>query len=225
MRIGILQTDHLPEDAQAQFGDLDVMFHRFLDGNGFSFETYDVADMQLPEGPQDADGWLITGAHHAAYDPLPWIGPLEGLVRDIRGAGRPMVGICFGHQIIAQALGGQVEKFRDGWCFGRETYQISGADLPLFACHQDQVVDLPPDARIVGHSNRCAHAMLAYGDRILTLQPHPEFDAGFMTYLADLYAADGSVPAEMLADAAPDLGKPTGKAEMATTISQVFKGK
>ncbi len=114
MLIGILQCGHFPEDLQGESGDYDAMFERLLAGENFDYATYNVVDGDFPEGPEACDGWLITGSRHGAYEDHDWIPPLEDLIRAIRDAGRPLVGVCFGHQIIAQALGGKVVKFDGG---------------------------------------------------------------------------------------------------------------
>ena len=119
MKIGILQTGHSPEDLFGPFGDYDGMFRDMLDGNGFEFQTWAVVDGVLPDGADEADAWLITGSKHGAYEDHAWIPPLEELIREINARKQPLAGICFGHQIIAQALGGKVEKYPGGWAIGR----------------------------------------------------------------------------------------------------------
>ena len=129
MKIGILQTGHAPDALIDDTGDYDEMFRDLLGGHGFTFATFAVVDGQFPDSAKDADGWLITGSRHGAYDDLPWIPPLEDLIRDIHARGLPLIGVCFGHQIIAQALGGKVEKFKGGWAIGRTTYDQGGQTL------------------------------------------------------------------------------------------------
>ena len=113
MKIGILVTGHPPDELREKFGTYDGMFRTLLGGHGFTFETYHVVDSQFPENAESADGWVITGSRHGAYEDHPWIPPLEDLIRAIHDKGQPLIGVCFGHQIIAQALGGKVEKFKD----------------------------------------------------------------------------------------------------------------
>lgn len=224
MKIGILQTGHLPDEIRQTHGDYDALFRRLLAGHGFEFETFCVVDMEFPDGPEAADGWLITGSRHGAYEDHPWIAPLEELIRAIRDAGRPLIGVCFGHQIIAQALGGKVVKFPGGWSVGRTGYSWHGAPAALNAWHQDQIVELPRDAEVIASNDFCAFAGLRYGKDIWTIQAHPEFDAqiidGLMTY-----RAPGVVPDDLTAAARAQLDRPTANARIAAEMAAFLKGK
>lgn len=224
MKIGILQTGHSPEEMLEAHGNYSDRFQALLNGHGFEFETFSVVDGDFPEGTQDADGWLITGSKHGAYEDHDWIPPLEELIRDIRDSGKPMVGVCFGHQIIAQALGGKVEKFAGGWSVGRTEYTVEGTPVALNAWHQDQVVELPEGAQVVGSSDFCANAILTYGDSIWTLQPHPEFGSDFINGLIQ-NRGKGVVPDAQLAQASTDLDRPNDNAQMATQMANFFKTK
>ncbi len=200
MKIGILQTGRSPEEMREKHGDYDDLFKRLLDGRGFEFATYPALDGVLPESINDADGWLITGSKFGAYEGHDWIPPLEDFLRHAFAAGVPIVGVCFGHQILAQALGGKVEKFDGGWAVGPMDYEdANGNDQRIMAWHQDQVTEVPKEAEVIGSNSFCENAMLAYGDKALTVQPHPEFTAAF---LADLIAARRDVLPSHIAEAA-----------------------
>lgn len=222
MKIGILQTGHAPDELLPTSGDYDRLFQRLLDGHGFGFVTYNVVDMEFPDAITDCDGWLITGSKHGAYEDHAFIAPLEAMIRDIYAADIALVGVCFGHQIIAQALGGKVEKYAGGWAVGRQTYDWNGAQIALNAWHQDQVVAVPQDAQIVASNDFCAAAALVYGKRAFTTQPHPEFGADFIAGLAQ-HRGQGVVPDPQLAQTRADLDKPIDNAAIASQIARFFK--
>src|SRR6056297_924015 len=206
MHIGILQAGHLPAEAIAQIGDYDALYARMLAGHGFSFSTWNVVDMAFPNSVHAADGWLISGSKHGIYEGHPWIDPLLQFIRGAFVAEVPLVGICFGHQAIAQAMGGHVEKYEKGWSVGLQGYTIGGEDYALNAWHQDQVVEKPELATRVGANGFCRNAGLLYGKRAFSVQPHPEFEDDLMSGLI-VSRGPGVVPEDRLAYARSMLGK------------------
>ena len=176
MLIGILHCGHAPDEVRDIHGDFDRLFSNLLEDGEFTYQTWNVVDGEFPNDPNLVDGWILSGSKHGAYEDHAFIPPLETLIRDIYAAAVPMVGICFGHQIIAQALGGRVEKFDGGWALGHHEYEFDGmGKVALNAFHQDQVLDVPKDAKVIARSEFCANAALVYGDKAFTMQPHPEF--------------------------------------------------
>ena len=222
MKIGILQTGHAPDELRPSRGDYDAHFARLLDGHGFDFQTYNVVDMEFPDSIDACDGWLITGSRHGVYEDHAFIPPLEAFIREIYAAGIPLVGVCFGHQIIAQALGGHVEKFADGWSVGRREYDWNGQRVALNAWHQDQVITAPEGATVVASNDFCRNAALVYDNRAFTVQPHPEFDSAFIDGLVT-HRGPGVVPDAQLAEAAANLNTPVDNAVLADKIARFFK--
>lgn len=222
MLIGILQTGHVHETLVDDHGEYPDMFKRLLAARGMEFRTWSVVDMEFPENVLDADGWLLTGSRHGAYEDLPFIPPLEAFIRDAYAAHVPMVGICFGHQIIAQALGGRVVKSDKGWAVGAHDYVFGDKAMTLNAWHQDQVVERPSGAEVAARSDFCENAALIYDDRVFTVQAHPEIRDDYLTGLMEK-RAPGIVPAPVLEGARARLGTPLDDKMIADQIVAFFK--
>jgi GMP synthase-like glutamine amidotransferase len=232
MKIGILETGEVHPDLRDRHGDYPAMFEALLGAvdPSLSFTTVRVVAGEMPASPGEADAWLVTGSRHGVYDGLPWIEPLKAFLRACVAARVPVVGICFGHQILAEALGGRVVKSDRGWSLGVQDYELTArpgwmAGLPdrfaVRALHQDQVVTLPPGATVLARSPHCAFAALAYGDPeapdAVSLQPHPEFGPEFMDELLALRAGT-AFPVEAAAAARASLSRPVESAAWARLI-------
>jgi GMP synthase-like glutamine amidotransferase len=184
MNLAILETGTPPPALEQRFGRYPAMFEALL---GLEASTYDVAAGALPPDVGRHDAYLVTGSPAGVYDDLPWIPKLATFLRAAKGQAR-LAGICFGHQIMAEAFGGRVEKSARGWGAGLHSYPIVARpwwmdDVPLVtapASHQDQVVRQPPGAEVTASSPFTPYAGLAWIDgSAISFQFHPEFSPDF----------------------------------------------
>ncbi|MEZ5888735.1 MAG: type 1 glutamine amidotransferase [Paracoccaceae bacterium] len=222
MLIGILQTGQAPDTLRDDMGDYPDFFRELLANRGLQFRSYHVEAMQFPVSVHDCDGWLITGSRHGAYEDHPFIRPLEDFIRKSIADKVPMVGICFGHQIIAQAMGGKVERYGEGWAVGPTEYDFDGQTIKLNAWHRDQVTKIPDGATVCASNDFCENAALVYGDLAFTVQAHPEFKDEFVDGLLRT-RAPGVVPPDVMAAAAAKLGHDNDAAAVADRIADFFK--
>ena len=190
MKLAILEAGRPPGQLAEEFGDYPMMFQKML-GFGFETERFDVQAGELPDaGAHDA--YLITGSPAGVYDPLPWIAGLLDFIRAAKDS--KMVGICFGHQVMAEALDGHVEKSDKGWGAGLHRYDVvrrepwldGETEIAASASHQDQVVVQPPNTELVARSDFTPFAALAWTDRpAISFQFHPEFSPAFAKALIE----------------------------------------
>jgi len=186
VKLGILKTDTVRPEWVPEFGEYPDMFVALLGrvDPAMEFVTYDVESGQYPDDIDEVDAYLITGSKSSVYDDKPWIPPLVEFVREIAARDKKIIGICFGHQLVAQALGGKTEKSTKGWGVGLHTHTFTetpawhdGGDeqLHILVSHQDQVVKTAEGTRVLAGSDFCENAVCQIGDQILTFQGHPEF--------------------------------------------------
>lgn len=196
MHIHILETGTPPAPLDTEYSSYPAMFRHLLSPlNGrFSFTDSNV-NHPLPE-INGFDGLLITGSPAGVYEGHDWIAPAEALVRASAEAGKPQIGICFGHQLMAQAFGGRVEKVAKGWGVGVHQYQLRAnrdwmtnaqTNLSCTVSHQDQVVECPQGATNIAGSDFCPNGVLEYGQGpALSFQQHPEFSHDYAAALMRL---------------------------------------
>ena len=192
MKIGILETGAPLPVLQERFGRYPAMFEALL-GDGHAFTPYEVEADELPARPEEQDAYIITGSPAGVYDDLPWIEPLKQFLREAKGKAK-LVGICFGHQIMAEAFGGRVAKSDKGWGIGLHRYEVTeraswmdGTDsFAIPVSHQDQVIEPPLHARVLAGSAFNRFGLLAYDDQpAISFQCHPEFAPEFAAALIE----------------------------------------
>jgi GMP synthase-like glutamine amidotransferase len=192
-----------------------------------------VSDGAPCPDPADLEGIVITGSAAGVYDDLPWLDPLRAFIRDAYGKRTPMLGVCFGHQIMADALGGDVRKSEKGWGLGRHTYAVTTrpgfmraapAALAVACSHQDQVIVPPEEAEVILTSDFTPNAGLSYRNgAALSFQPHPEFADDYTIALAEMRR--GKAPDDVVETALASIAKPSDSGEVAGYIGQFFRGR
>ena len=202
MRLAILQTGHNNPALPSYLRAYPQMFTDLLGpiaAPDITFTTYRVVDGTFPRDVTDYDGYIITGSRHGVYEDLPFIAPLMRFIQECHAKDIPQAGICFGHQALAQALGGHVEKSSKGWGVGIRKVNVvettnwmakSSDTLDLIYVHQDQVTELPSGATVLAGDEFCPNAAFAMGRSVFAVQGHPEFDKDYVHELLAIRGDD-----------------------------------
>jgi GMP synthase-like glutamine amidotransferase len=195
MKLCILDNDDLDPAAVTIWGSYAKMFERLLRDAGFQgdVEAFSARHAQYPGSFDAYDVVLLTGSRADAFSKEPWVVDLCSRVSALLKQKKRLIGICFGHQLIAHCLGAKVDRALHGWCLGRHTYtwhepqyfEECSEQVSLLASHQDQVLELPAGARLLASNSHCPVAAYAIGQQVLCLQPHPEFDPEYSAFLLE----------------------------------------
>ncbi|NVO11849.1 MAG: amidotransferase [Bacteroidales bacterium] len=186
MNIGLLVCDHI----QKEFSGYPELFKTILPQN--QFEIFNVCDGLFPKFASDCDAWIITGSKFSVYDQIDWIIKLKSFVGDISVADKYCIGVCFGHQMLGEAMGGKVQKSEKGWCVGVHQFEILEREswmmpffpnLDLLMSCQDQIKVLPENSVILAQSPMCPVGIIKIGNKMLGIQGHPEFSAEYVKSL------------------------------------------
>ena len=235
MKLTIIQTGEVPLSLRDRFGPYRRMFETMFDGTGqgFAYDMVAVSDGEPLPDPRALEGIVITGSAAGVYDDYAWLDPLRAFIRDAYGKQTPMLGVCFGHQIMADALGGDVRKSDKGWGLGRHTYAVRGrpdfmrtapAALAVACSHQDQVIVPPAEAEVILSSDFTPNAGLSYRNgAALSFQPHPEFADDYTVALAELRR--GKAPDKIVEAAITSMATPSHSGDVAGYIGQFFRGR
>ncbi|MFC3068644.1 glutamine amidotransferase-related protein [Phenylobacterium soli] len=208
MRLGILKTGRPPTPAIPQFGTYPEMFMRLLGPDAYDYRVYAVDEGELPQSPKDADAFLVTGSSAGVYEPLDWIGRAVEFLQAAKGEAA-LVGVCFGHQLMAKAFGGEVIQSPRGWGLGEQEYRVlrrepwmdEAETIRLPGSHQDQVVSLPEGAEVFAASDFTPFGGLVWRDQpAMSIQLHPEFEPAYAISLIEHRRGDRYADAQ--ADAA-----------------------
>jgi GMP synthase-like glutamine amidotransferase len=218
-RIGILNVGNPPDELRDEYPIYGGMFAEQLSALNPNMEAkvYQVLEGTVPNSASECDGWLISGSRHGVYEAHNWIPILTKLIQDAYAANIPLVGICFGHQLIAQALGGKVVKSEKGWSLGVTDYRFCKPPqwienppetLTFQAYHQDQVVELPRTATVIAESDFCPYAGLLYANsKTISFQGHPEFSSEYMEKLLQIRRGE-KLAAELVDPALKNIHQP-----------------
>lgn len=214
MKIAILQCGEVPKDSESQTGCNTEMIKAMFDGieGSFEFESFHCQDGCYPDDIDDYDFYITGGSKAGVYEDKEWIQRLIKFVRQLDKKKKKLIGICFGHQIMAMACDGMVEKSEKGWGLGVAANRIVSNPewtsekkdaLNLLVSHQDQIINVPDDAKIIAESDFCPFFVVQWNDHFLSTQGHPEWNREYSEIL--LTRRKGTIPDQLFESARSSL--------------------
>ncbi len=195
--LGLILCDHLRDEFKGDFPEYEVMFKSAFESHTpkLIWKIFDAINGELPENIDSCDGYLISGSGSSVYEQKKWMLSLEDFINELDFKNKPTVGLCFGHQIMAKALGGEVICAPAGWGIGFAKCLIDSDNpknelglegvIAVGICHQDQVVKLPSNATSVGSAPHCKNFLIQFTRKMVGLQGHPEFEPGYISALLE----------------------------------------
>ena len=233
MKITIIEVGKVPEPLQGKFAPYSAMFREMFASTGrrFGYDAVKVLEGEPLPDPAGLEGIAITGSSAGVYEDHAWLDPLRDFIRQAYAAQTPMLGICFGHQVMADALGGDVRKSEKGWGLGRHHYRVTKRPafmdlapdtLSVVCSHQDQVIVPPDEAEVILASDFTPNAGLLYRTgQALSFQPHPEFDDSYGTALTELRR--GKATDEVIEEALGSFSSASDSARLREYIAQFMQ--
>jgi GMP synthase (glutamine-hydrolysing) len=232
MRIGLLACDHVRPEFRYIAGDYLDMFTRLLAPVGIELTPYDLQSGEFPDNLDEQNGWIATGSRASVYDDEPWIHQYADLVKALYEGGNRYVGICFGSQMIGQALGGTVVQSDRGRGVGIKEVALHGAEpwmdpsatsYRVISSHRDQIEVAPFGARVLGSNPHCPISMLVMDDHFLGIQGHPEFTSEYAGTLMN--SRRGTlIPSEVVDAGLASLSEAPDAGMLATWIAKFLLG-
>lgn len=186
MRVGLLECDHVLPKYRHVGGDYRDMFPALF--SSWEFVFYDVVNGHFPQQVDECEVYLCTGSSYSVYEEIDWIFRLKIFIRELQQANQYYLGVCFGHQLLAESLGGTVQKSSVGWCVGNHTFEIIKQEswmqpfqstLNLLMMCQDQVVEMPIGSTLLAKTEDCPVGMFRVGEKMFGVQAHPEFPVAY----------------------------------------------
>ena len=230
IEVGLLLCDQLDPDVAEVAGDYTHLYGTAYAPAGIGFRIYDVTAGEFPSSTGECAAWMISGSRHSAGDDLDWITRTGEFIRALADERRPQVGICFGHQLAALALGGRVDRAEVGWGVGVRHFDLV-ADAPwidadatgfdILMSHQDQVVALPPGAELLASADYCPVGAYRVADHVFCVQGHPEFVPALSASLAE--RRRGRIGDETVDAALASLTRPLDHARIVEWIGRFYR--